>query len=102
MVYRLVNSVYVMTVAAAHTNVFYTLQLVEGAVRVLVAACKGVDVTPDKVTRRYPEVGAAAVSRGSSSGRPVPSWAAPSLLAACPSGPVAGEVLRGFHPLLAL
>ena len=59
-VYRLVNSVYVMTVAAAHTNVFYTLQLVEGAVRVLVAACKGVDVTPDKVTRRYPEVGTAS------------------------------------------
>lgn len=72
-VYRLVNGVYVMTVAAAHTNVFYMLQLVEGAVRVLVAACKGVDVTPDKVTRRYPEVGTAALSWGSlSGGRVVP------------------------------
>ncbi|KAK9811542.1 hypothetical protein WJX72_005642 [[Myrmecia] bisecta] len=55
-VYRLVNTVYVMAVAAPAANVFFCMQVVEAVTRMLVMASKGVEVTPDKVTKRYPEV----------------------------------------------
>lgn len=55
-VYRLINSVWVMTVTPAVTNVLLCTQLIAATARLLVAACKGVDVTPDKIARKYPEV----------------------------------------------
>ena len=62
MVYRLVGSVYVMVIAAsAAPNVFYMMRLVEGTTRVLVAASRGVEVTQDKLMKRYPEVTATVV-----------------------------------------
>ncbi len=56
MVYRLVSSIWVMTVTPAVTNVLLCTQLIAATARLLVAACKGVDVTPDKIARKYPEV----------------------------------------------
>ncbi|XP_072970414.1 uncharacterized protein [Typha angustifolia] len=61
-VYRLVNSIYVLGVttaddhARAATNVFDCINTVNQAVSVVVAACRGVDVTPEKLNRKYPEV----------------------------------------------
>ena len=56
MVYRLVHMVYAMVVAPAAANVFFALQLLEPVTRLLIAASRGVEVTPDKLTRRYSEV----------------------------------------------
>ena len=62
-VYRLVNSIYVLGVttagsdhAAPAVNAFAVADAVNQAVSVVVAACRGVDVTPEKVHRKYPEV----------------------------------------------
>ncbi|KAI4968906.1 hypothetical protein ZWY2020_046236 [Hordeum vulgare] len=61
-VYRLVNSIYVLgvTTASDHASpavhAFAVADAVNQAVSVVVAACRGVDVTPDKVHRKYPEV----------------------------------------------
>ncbi|XP_074579186.1 uncharacterized protein LOC141835707 [Curcuma longa] len=57
-VYRLVNSVYVLGVTTAdhHSNLFECINTVNHAVSVVVAACRGVDVTPEKLHRKYPEV----------------------------------------------
>ncbi|XP_078170873.1 muniscin carboxy-terminal mu-like domain protein [Carex rostrata] len=61
-IYRLVNSIYVLGVttaddqARAATNAFDCINTVNQAVAVVVAACRGVDVTPEKVHRKYPEV----------------------------------------------
>ncbi|CAL9115554.1 unnamed protein product [Musa textilis] len=57
-VYRLVNSVYVLGVTTAdhHSNLFECINTVNQAVSVVVAACRGVDVTPEKLHRKYPEV----------------------------------------------
>lgn len=54
-IYRLVNSIYVLGVttaddqARAATNAFDCINTVNQAVAVVVAACRGVDVTPEKV-----------------------------------------------------
>ena len=55
-VYRLVNTVYVMAVASAAANVFSLMKLVDGMTRVATLASRGVEVTPEKLSRRYPEV----------------------------------------------
>lgn len=60
-VYRLVNSVYVLGITSADQddtsiNIFDCNHTVSQAVSVLVAACRGVAVTADKLTRRYNEV----------------------------------------------
>ncbi|KAF6998315.1 hypothetical protein CFC21_014440 [Triticum aestivum] len=61
-VYRLVNSIYVLGVttasdhAAPAVHAFAVADAVNQAVSVLVAACRGVDATPEKVHRKYPEV----------------------------------------------
>jgi hypothetical protein len=55
-VYRLVGGVYLMLVAAPHSNVLWLLELVSACVRILIAVSRGVEVTPDKLARRYPEV----------------------------------------------
>ncbi|KAL3157615.1 hypothetical protein ABBQ32_012066 [Trebouxia sp. C0010 RCD-2024] len=58
-VYRLVNTVYVMAVASAAANVFSLMKLVDAITRVATLASRGVEVTPEKLSRRYPEVYAA-------------------------------------------
>lgn len=59
-VYRLVNSIYVLGVTTADhdnsINVFECIHVVNQAVSVVVAACRGVDVTPEKLGRKYAEV----------------------------------------------
>lgn len=55
-VYRLVNTVYVMAVASAAANVFSLMKLVDAITRVATLASRGVEVTPEKLSRRYPEV----------------------------------------------
>ncbi|KAL6662072.1 hypothetical protein ACP70R_001456 [Stipagrostis hirtigluma subsp. patula] len=61
-VYRLVNSIYVLgvTTASDHASpavhAFAVADAVNQAVSVVVAACRGVDVTPEKVHRKYPEI----------------------------------------------
>lgn len=54
--YRLVNALYIMIVTEPHTNAFVCVHLLEAITKVLVAASKGVDVTADKISRRYSEV----------------------------------------------
>ena len=45
-----------MAVASAAANVFSLMKLVDAMTRVATLASKGVDVTPEKLSRRYPEV----------------------------------------------
>ncbi|KAL1086139.1 hypothetical protein V6Z11_D08G097000 [Gossypium hirsutum] len=59
-VYRLVNSIYVLGITTADhdnsINVFECINIVNQAVSVIVTACRGVDVTPEKLSRKYAEV----------------------------------------------
>eukprot|EP00850_Spirogloea_muscicola_P012012 SM000076S21833 [mRNA] locus=s76:412134:416737:- [translate_table: standard] len=60
-VYRLVNSVYVLGITSADerdifNNVFDCAATVNRAVAILVSTCRGVDVTAEKLARKYPEV----------------------------------------------
>ncbi|KAK1276047.1 hypothetical protein QJS04_geneDACA004002 [Acorus gramineus] len=56
-VYRLVNSIYVLGIATVDDlNVFSCISTVNQAVSVVVSACRGVDVTPEKLQRKYAEV----------------------------------------------
>ncbi|KAL6184014.1 hypothetical protein ACLB2K_045421 [Fragaria x ananassa] len=59
-VYRLVNSIYVLGITTADhdnsINVFECIHIVNQAVSVVVTACRGVDVTPEKLARKYAEV----------------------------------------------
>ncbi|KAI3444156.1 hypothetical protein Pfo_000821 [Paulownia fortunei] len=58
-VYRLVNSIYVLAVTTiddSSNNVFECINIVNQAVSVLVAACRGVDVTPEKLGKKYAEI----------------------------------------------
>ncbi|KAG6421244.1 hypothetical protein SASPL_117794 [Salvia splendens] len=58
-VYRLVNSIYVLgvtTIDDSHNNVFECIHIVNQAVSVIVNACRGVDVTPEKLGKKYVEV----------------------------------------------
>jgi hypothetical protein len=54
--YRLVNAVYVMVVTAPTANAFLCVQLLDAVTKILVASAKGVDVTADKIARKYQEV----------------------------------------------
>ncbi|KAK2646311.1 hypothetical protein Ddye_021506 [Dipteronia dyeriana] len=58
-VYRLVNSIYVLGITNADydnsINVFECINIVNQAVSVIVTACRGVDVTPEKLNRKYAE-----------------------------------------------
>lgn len=56
MVYRLVGGVYLMVVATLQANVLCLLALLDACVRVLIGVARAVEVTPDKLARRYPEV----------------------------------------------
>ncbi|GLT39820.1 hypothetical protein SLA2020_139890 [Shorea laevis] len=59
-VYRLVNSIYVLGITTADhdnsINVFECIHVVNQAVSIIVAACRGLDVTPEKLARKYAEV----------------------------------------------
>ncbi|XP_057767278.1 uncharacterized protein LOC130987686 [Salvia miltiorrhiza] len=58
-VYRLVNSIYVLgvtTIDDSNNNVFECIHIVNQAVSVIVTACRGVDVTPEKLGKKYAEV----------------------------------------------
>lgn len=59
-VYRLVNSIYVLGITTADhdnsINVFECIHIVNQAVSVVVTACRGVDVTPEKLSRKYAEI----------------------------------------------
>lgn len=58
-VYRLVNSIYVLgitTVDETNNNVFECISIVNQAVSVVVTACRGVDVTPEKLSKKYAEI----------------------------------------------
>ncbi|XP_073141660.1 uncharacterized protein [Henckelia pumila] len=58
-VYRLVNSIYVLAVTTiddSNNNVFDCINIVNQAVSVVVTACRGVDVTPEKLGKKYAEV----------------------------------------------
>ncbi|KAK7329794.1 hypothetical protein VNO77_23973 [Canavalia gladiata] len=59
-VYRLVNGIYVLGITVADhdnsVNVFECIHIVNQAVSVVVTACRGVDVTPEKLGRKYAEI----------------------------------------------
>jgi hypothetical protein len=59
-VYRLVNAIYVLGITTADDtsviNVFECINMVNQAVSVVVTACRGVDVTPEKLGRKYAEI----------------------------------------------
>ncbi|KAG5403709.1 hypothetical protein IGI04_009828 [Brassica rapa subsp. trilocularis] len=59
-VYRFVNSIYILGVTVADhdnsINVFECIHIVNQAVSVIVTACRGVEVTPEKLGRKYAEV----------------------------------------------
>lgn len=59
-VYRLVNGIYVLGITTADQdnsiNVFECIHIVNQAVSVIVTACRGVDVTPEKLSRKYAEI----------------------------------------------
>ncbi|KAL9687982.1 hypothetical protein QQ045_032394 [Rhodiola kirilowii] len=60
-VYRLVNGIYVLGITTVDqdnvvNNVFECISIVNQGVSVIVAACRGVDVTPEKLNRKYAEV----------------------------------------------
>lgn len=60
-VYRLVNSIYVLGITSVDVensvnNVFECISIVNQAVSVVVTACRGVDVTPEKLGKKYAEV----------------------------------------------
>ncbi|KAH7292067.1 hypothetical protein KP509_29G050300 [Ceratopteris richardii] len=76
--YRLVNTIYVLAVTsvdndhdALPANAFECAGIVNQAVSVLVAACKGVDVTSEKLMRKYTDIYRAldVVLRGVSAAR---------------------------------
>lgn len=61
--YRLVNSIYVLGITTADqdddkssVNVFECIHIVNQAVSVVVTACRGVDVTLEKLSRKYAEI----------------------------------------------
>lgn len=60
-VYRLVNGIYVLGITTVDqddvvNNVFECIGIVNQAVSVVVTACRGVDVTPDKLSKKYAEI----------------------------------------------
>ncbi|KAI3995063.1 hypothetical protein MKX01_020835 [Papaver californicum] len=61
-VYRLVNGIYVLGITTVghdnyvNNNVFECIGIVNQAVSVIVAACRGVDVTREKINKKYAEI----------------------------------------------
>lgn len=59
-VYRLVNGIYVLGITVADhdnsINVFECINIINQAVSIIVTACRGVEVTPEKLSKKYAEV----------------------------------------------
>jgi hypothetical protein len=55
-VYRLLHGVLVIVVSRSHANVFANLNLVASISRLLVAELKSVEITPERVLKRYAQV----------------------------------------------
>jgi hypothetical protein len=55
-VYRLLHNVLVIVVSRAHANVFANLNLVTVISRMLVAELKSVEITPERVLKKYAQV----------------------------------------------
>lgn len=67
-VYRLLNQVLVVVVSRSHANVFANLNLVAAISRLLVAELRSVEVTPERLLKKYAQVYLsvdALVNRGS-------------------------------------
>jgi hypothetical protein len=79
-VYRLVSGVYVMAVAPVFMNIFFSTQLVNAIVHRLCTINRSVNLTPDKLISRFPEVSSTTIVanqsctmltvRGNDRGRP--------------------------------
>jgi hypothetical protein len=54
--YRLVGKVYILLVTEPAANVFLCLQLIDAVSKILVGVAKGIDITSDKLIRRYDEL----------------------------------------------
>jgi hypothetical protein len=54
--YRMVHSILVMLISEPTANAFVCLRLLDASGKVLVGACKGVDVTPERLSKRYADV----------------------------------------------
>lgn len=56
-VYRLLHGVLVIVVSRSHANVFASLNLVAAISRLLVAELKSVEITPERLLKKYAQVG---------------------------------------------
>lgn len=54
--YRLLNQVLVVVVSRSHANVFANLNLVAAISRLLVAELRSVEVTPERLLKKYAQV----------------------------------------------
>ena len=52
----MVNAILVLLVSDPSTNAFICLRLLDASSKILVGACKGVDVTPERLSKRYADV----------------------------------------------
>lgn len=55
-VYRLLHQVLIVVVSRAHSNVFSCLNLAAGISRLLVAEAKSIELTPERLLRKYAQV----------------------------------------------
>lgn len=55
-VYRLLHGVLVIVVSRSHSNVFANLNLVAAISRLLVAELKSVEITPERLLKKYAQV----------------------------------------------
>jgi hypothetical protein len=56
-VYRLLHQVLVVVVSRAHSNVFSSLNLVAAISRLLIAEAKSIELTPERLLKKYAQVG---------------------------------------------
>lgn len=54
--YRLLHQVLVIVVSRAHANVFSCLNLAAGISRLLVAEAKSIELTPERLLKKYAQV----------------------------------------------
>ena len=63
-VYRLLHGVLVVVVSRCHANVFANLNLVAAISRLLVAELNSVGITPERLLKKYAQVGGCAGMHG--------------------------------------
>lgn len=54
--YRMIHSILVMLISEPTANAFVCLRLLDASGKILVGACKGVDVTPERLSKKYADV----------------------------------------------